>query len=438
MKKVNLITLGCPKNQVDSEYIEGIIQKDSKFKLTDKPEKAEIIIINTCGFIEDAKEESIETIIKAGKYKEEKKCEVLIVTGCLTQRYQDKIIDGIPEIDAILGTGNFDRIIEIINKTLSGEKLSEIDEPDFDYKSDLPRNIATSHYSYVKIAEGCNNHCSYCVIPQIRGGVNSRPIHDIYQEVVQLTEKGVKEIILVAQDITQYGIDIYQKSALVSLLKELVTIEDIHWLRLLYGYPERITKDLIEIISSQDIICDYLDIPIQHSEAGIRKKMGRKGTREDILNLINRLRDNIPKIALRTSLIVGFPGETETQFEELLDFVKEVKFERLGVFKYSREKGTEAAGFTDQVEDSVKERRYNKIMETQQNISLEKNKKLINRKLPVIIDEIYDDYTIARSEYDAPEIDNQIIINNTDFQTGDVIRCQITEAYEYDLIGEKI
>ncbi|MFW6016799.1 MAG: 30S ribosomal protein S12 methylthiotransferase RimO, partial [bacterium] len=387
---------------------------------------------------EDAKMESINTILEAAKYKEEGKCKALIVTGCLTQRYKNEITKEIPEIDAILGTGNFDKIVPTLNKVLSGDKIIQIENPDFDYRSDLPRKLTNNHYSYIKIAEGCNNNCSYCAIPEIRGKVKSRSIEDIYNEIKQLSNYGIKEIILIAQDITQYGIDIYQKPTLSSLLDEIVAIDNIEWIRLLYSYPERISDKLISLIKNEAKICNYLDLPIQHSSDKIRKYMGRKGTKKEILNLIQYLRTEINDITLRTSLIVGFPGETEKDFQDLKNFVKTVEFDRLGVFKYSQEEGTAAAKFSNQISPEVKEERYNEIMQLQQKISLKKNQKMIGKKIEVLIDEIFEDYSLGRSQYDSPEIDNQIIIHDTKLNPGDIIKCKITDAYEYDLIGEKI
>ncbi|MFW6281602.1 MAG: 30S ribosomal protein S12 methylthiotransferase RimO [bacterium] len=436
MIRVTLITLGCPKNQVDSEYMESMLKNE--FKIVKNSEEAEVIIINTCGFIEDAKQESIDTILEAARYKEEGNCRALIVTGCLTQRYKEKIINEIPEIDAILGTGNFDKIVTTVKKVLTGDKVNKIDSPDFDYRYDLPRNITNNHYTYIKIAEGCNNNCSYCAIPNIRGKVKSRPIEDIYKEIKNLNQTNIKEIILIAQDITQYGIDIYNDSALVSLLEKIVSLDNIKWIRLLYSYPERITQQLINLIKNESIICNYLDLPIQHSSNKIRKKMGRKGKRKEIIDLINTLRTEIEDISIRTSLIVGFPGETEKDFQDLKKFIKKIKFDRLGVFKYSREEGTAAANFNDQISSEIKEKRYDEIMKIQQEISLQKNKQYIGKNIQVLIDEIYKDYAVGRSQYDAPEIDNQIIIYNTELKPGDLIKCKITDAYEYDLIGEEI
>ncbi len=438
MIKVSFISLGCPKNQVDIEYMMGMLFDKPGFKEANDIMKADIIVINTCGFIEDAKKESIDTIIKASYYKEKGNCEGLIVTGCLTQRYKGKIMDEMPEIDAILGTGNFDQLADTIKSVIKGNKIKKIGNPAFDYKSELPRKLIDKHYSYVKIAEGCNNNCTYCSIPAIRGPLRSRTIEDIYQEVYKLGKQGVKEIILVAQDTTRYGIDIYNQPTLVKLLKKLVSINEIYWIRLMYTYPEHISKQLIEVIDQEEKICNYLDLPIQHSADKIRGKMNRDGNRKEIINLINKLREQIPDISLRTSLIVGFPGETPADFNNLINFVREIEFDRLGAFQYSKEEDTPAAKLPEQISQNVKEKRYNRLMKIQQKIVQKNNRKLIGKKFEVIIDECYNKYGFARSQYDAPEIDNQIYIYNDNLEIGDIIICKINDAYEYDLVGEKL
>ncbi|MFW6309043.1 MAG: 30S ribosomal protein S12 methylthiotransferase RimO [bacterium] len=438
MIKINMISLGCPKNQVDSEFMEGVLSEEVRFDLVEKADQADVIIINTCGFIEDAKQESIDTILNAGRLKEEGACEALIVTGCLTQRYKEEISDLIPEIDGMLGAGNYNQIAEIIENVLEDRKVNLVDQPNFDFDSSMPRRLNDSHYAYVKIAEGCNNRCSYCVIPDIRGPVTSRPIDDICQEIRNLVNNGVQEIILVAQDITQYGIDLYGEAALEKLLKQIIKLDKLPWIRLLYSYPERINDSLIQIIKENEEICNYLDLPIQHSSGRIRKLMSRQGSKEDIVNLIEKLRTEIPDIVLRTSLIVGFPGETESDFENLLNFVEQIKFDRLGVFKYSKEEGTPAAEMEAQVPENVKEERYNRIMSSQKEISRLRNEELVGEVLPVLIDEVQEDYVIGRTQYDAPEIDNQIIIHDSSAKIGEIICCQIKDAYEYDLIGEII
>ncbi|MGM0601714.1 MAG: 30S ribosomal protein S12 methylthiotransferase RimO [Bacillota bacterium] len=441
MIKYSLITLGCPKNEVDSQHMKGFLSEYSEFTETDDLKNAEVIIINTCGFIQDAKEESIETILNAAAYKENYNCRSLIVTGCLTQRYSSELIQEIPEIDSILGTGNFDEIVEVIKKSLVGHKNKNITEPGFDYRSDLPRKLDNDYFAYLKIAEGCNNNCTYCSIPKIRGPVKSRKIEDIVEEANNLAKRGIKELIVIAQDTTQYGVDIYGKSSLTPLLKELVKINEIKWIRILYSYPEFIEDDLIKLISEKEKICSYLDLPIQHSSNKIRKLMNRRGKRKDISNLINNLRNNIPDIVIRTSLIVGFPGESKKDFLDLKNFVEENEFDRLGVFKFSREEDTAAYNFPDQISEDIKEKRYEKIMEIQQQISLKKNRKLVGVSLEVVIEDIEDEYYLARSKYDAPEIDNQIYIEknsnqHSSLKIGDFVECKIKEAYEYDLIGE--
>lgn len=436
MIKIGLISLGCSKNQIDSELMLGNIDSRDDFEIVEDFYVADIIIVNTCGFIEDAKIESIETILEAARLRDSGNLKGIIVTGCLTQRYRDEILKEFPEVDAILGTGTFGEINNVIESVLNGERVSNIGNPAYSYKASLPRIITDSHFAYVKIAEGCNNNCTYCSIPKIRGPFYSRPIEDIKKEVKILTEQGVKEIILVAQDTTRYGEDIYGKPVLTDLLSRLLINKDIKWIRLMYSYPENISDDLINLISKEKRICSYLDLPIQHSCTKIRKLMNRRGSRIDLLRLIKKIRENIPDIVLRTSLIVGFPGEDNEAFQDLLEFVQEVNFDRLGVFKYSPEDGTAAANFKAQISEEIKVERYEKLMEIQQQIAYNNNQKLINKDLDVIIDEVNDQTSLARSEYDAPEIDNQIYINVNHLSKGDMVRCNIREAYEYDLIGE--
>ncbi|MGM0437578.1 MAG: 30S ribosomal protein S12 methylthiotransferase RimO [Bacillota bacterium] len=439
MYKVFFKTLGCPKNEVDSEYMSGSLKIQDNFKIVDKAKKSDVIVVNTCGFINDAKEESIETIFDAVYYKDNGYCSAVIVTGCLTQRYFEQIKKEIPEIDAILGTGNFDRIAEVIESVMNGNNIYEVsDDPSFDYKSSLPRNYSNEYTSYLKIAEGCNNNCTYCTIPKIRGRLNSRPIEDLVKEVKQMIDRGIKEIIIIAQDITQYGVDIYGESKLVSLLEKLVNLKGLKWIRLLYAYPERIDDKLINLIKKEDKICNYLDIPIQHSVEKIRKKMGRKGSSNELVNLIEKIRNKIPDIVLRTSLIVGFPQETENDFEQLVEFVKNMRFSRLGVFQFSREEGTPAFHMEGQIEEKTKELRFNKIMQIQQQISLENNKKLIGKKLEVLVIDKKDSYYLARSQYDAPEIDNQIYLEGESLSIGDFVKCKITGAKDYDLFATEI
>ena len=439
MIKVSFVTLGCPKNEVDTDYMMGITFNDNKYEYEENPINADVIVINTCGFIEDAKEESVDTILQAAKYKEDGIIDALIVTGCLTQRYKNELMDEIEEIDAVLGTGTFDQIKKTIDDVLESKKrFNRIDKPIFDFNQKLERFNTKNHYSYVKIAEGCNNNCSYCSIPFIRGPLNSRKMEDIIEEVKILVKNGTKEIILTAQDTTEYGKDLYGERKLVDLLKELVKIKEVKWIRLLYSYPEHINDKLIEVIKENDKICNYLDIPVQHSSNRIRKEMRREGTTEELLNVIEKLREEIPDIALRTSLIVGFPGETKDDFDNLKDFIKVVKFDRLGVFQYSQEEGTKAAKMEKQIDKKTKEKRYNKIMEIQQDISYNKNRKYIGKEIEVIIDEKIEDEFIGRTVYDAPEIDNTVYVRGKNINIGDIIKVKITDAFEYDLMGEKI
>jgi ribosomal protein S12 methylthiotransferase len=439
MLKVALMTLGCAKNEVDSEIMIGLLENVG-YQVTDDYQAAEVIIVNTCGFIADAKEESIENILQLAQYKEDGACELLVVTGCLAQGYSEELSSQMPEIDAMLGTGNFDEIINIIEEGLAGESKIEIDKPDFDYNDYLPETIIDDKNSaYVKIAEGCNNYCSYCLIPELRGDLRSRTIDSIVEEVKQLAEHGVKEINIIAQDVTQYGIDLAGKSKLVELLEELVQIGDIKWFRLLYAYPSHITDELIEIIAREDKICNYLDIPVQHADIEIREKMNRSGDKEQILEVINKFRTKIPDMTLRTSLIVGFPGETEENFQVLLDFIEEAQFDNLGAFTYSQEEGTPAAQMDCQIPEERKEERYQRVMNLQSNISYQRNQQWVGREVEVLVE----DYQLqeprimlGRSQREAPEeIDGLIFIKDTSAEIGEFITVEITEAHEYDLIG---
>jgi ribosomal protein S12 methylthiotransferase len=438
MIKYSLMTLGCPKNEVDSQHMNGFLRGEKDFKYTNDFKEAEVIVINTCGFIQDAKEESIETILTALEYKNKYKCRSVIVTGCLTQRYSEELKKDIPEIDAILGTSNFDKIAEVIRESLEGKKAGGIEEAGFDYSSSLPRELDNNVYAYLKIAEGCNNNCTYCSIPQIRGAVKSRSIEDIAAEAQRIAESGIKELIIIAQDTTQYGVDIYGRSALAPLLKRLAEVEGIKWIRVLYSYPEFITDEIIDVFAEEKKICNYFDLPIQHSSEKIRKLMNRKGTEADIANIINKIRNKIPDAKLRTSLITGFPGEDEKDFKQLKEFVKKYKFDRLGVFEFSREEGTAAYNFDNRVPEELKAERKEEIMQLQQEISLSKNQEFINRKIEVIIEDQDQENYLARSRYDSPEIDNQIYIpiENHKLQIGEIYQAVIKEAFHYDLIGE--
>ncbi len=438
MIRYSLMTLGCPKNEVDSQHMNGFLRGEKEFQYTASFEEAEVIIINTCGFIQDAKEESIETILAALEYKKQYNCKSVIVTGCLTQRYSEELEVEIPEIDAVLGTSNFDKIAEVIRESLEGRETGGIEEAGFDYSSSLPRELDNDIYAYLKIAEGCNNNCTYCSIPQIRGAVKSRSIADIKAEAEKIAESGIKEIIIIAQDTTQYGVDIYGRSALAPLLKKLAEVEGIEWIRVLYSYPEFITDEIIDVFAEEDKICNYFDLPIQHSSAKIRKLMNRKGNEEDIANIINKIRNKIPDAKIRTSLITGFPGEDEEDFKNLKEFVERYRFDRLGVFEFSREEGTAAYNVKNRVSEELKAERKEEIMQLQQEIALAKNRELVGRKIEVIIEDQDQENYLARSRYDSPEIDNQIYIPIEDhsLQLGEIYQAVIKEAFHYDLIGE--
>ncbi|TDX52931.1 30S ribosomal protein S12 methylthiotransferase RimO [Orenia marismortui] len=441
MSTIGLLSLGCAKNQVDSEIMLGLI-KDAGHEIIKSYSEAEVLIVNTCGFISDAKEESIESILELAKYKKAGNCKLLIVTGCLSQRYSKELEDEISEVDAIVGTGNFDKIVEIIDDAFGGKKRVEVVDPEFDYDRDLPRNNLTpQHTAYVKIAEGCNNFCSYCIIPQLRGDLKSRSIENIVKEVKKLSEQGVKEINIIAQDITQYGIDLYDESKLVELLKELLKIDGIKWFRLLYAYPSHLSEDLIEIIATEDRICNYLDLPVQHSDDEIRRKMNRGGSQEDVLATIKKLRDRIPDITLRTSLIVGFPGETEEQFDNLLSFIKEAQFDRLGAFTYSQEEGTPAAKMDCQIPEERKQERFERVMNLQQDISYERNQSWIAKEIQVLVEEVQSEdpkIMVGRTRRDAPDVDGVIYVEGSSAKIGDMIKVKVTDAYEYDLVGVEI
>lgn len=439
-EKVYLETLGCSKNQVDSEIMLGILDKH-EFILTHDQSEADVIVVNTCGFIESAKQESVDTILELGDLKKEGCCKVLIVTGCLAQRYSNELSEEIPEVDAFLGTTNFNEIAEIVNGVLgNGERVVSTASVDKAVQYDLPRILTTPSYSaYLKIAEGCDNLCTYCIIPKLRGKYRSRPIDRIVHEAKELAKKGTKELIIIAQDITRYGLDIYGNYQLVKLLDDLSHIEDIRWIRLQYSYPDIISDELIELMATNDKICNYIDMPIQHCNNEVLKRMNRRTTKEHILDVINKLRSRIPNIALRTSLIVGFPGETDEQFSELYDFVKEIEFDRLGVFTYSKEENTPAAKLTDQIPKDVKEDRRDQIMMIQKDLSFKKNMDKIGNIYDILIEEKVEDEDVyvGRTEFDAPEVDGVVYVSsNADIGIGEFVKAKIVDALEYDLIGE--
>ena len=439
-KSVFISTLGCSKNLVDSEVMLNILLENGLQKV-DSPRLADIAVINTCGFIESAKEESINEILEIAKYKQIGKLKYLIVTGCLSQRYSEELKKELPEVDSFLGTTSFEHIYNIIQGLELGENNSLILDINHDLKPDSKRSLLTEKYTaFLKIAEGCDNLCTYCIIPKLRGKYRSRKLEDIVKEAKELAASGVKEIIIIAQDTTKYGLDIYNEKSLPRLLRELNAIEDLNWIRFLYSYPEDIDLDLILAVKESDKVCSYFDMPIQHSHDQVLKRMNRKTTGKHIEDTIALIRAHIPEAVLRTTLITGFPGETDEEFDALYDFVKKIEFDRLGVFAYSKEEGTPAAIMSGQVAEEIKEERKNKIMQLQQEISLRKNQALIGKDFEVIIEkEIEPNLYEARSYRDVPEIDGIIYVKAlSSHNEGEFTKVTIKDAMEYDLLGDEI
>ena len=436
--KVLFISLGCDKNLVDSEEMLGILNSTG-YTFTDDEAQADAVIINTCCFINDAKEESINTILDVARLKESARCKSIIVTGCLAQRYKEEIIKEIPEVDALVGTDSYSEIAEVLEKVSKGEKALYF-EPSKVSTFNKERVVTTGGYfAYLKIAEGCDKNCTYCIIPKIRGNYRSFPMEDLLSQAEKLVLGGVKELILVAQETTNYGEDLYNKKMLPELLKELCKIKGLYWIRIMYCYPEEITDELIQVIKSEEKICNYLDIPIQHASDKILKKMGRRTNKKQLIDIITKLRKEIPDIALRTTLISGFPGETNEDHQELLEFVDEMEFERLGVFTYSKEEDTPAASMPRQVEEEVKSSRRDEIMELQQEIVFEKTESMIGRELMVMIEgKIVDENAyIGRTYMDAPNVDGNIFVTtDEDIISGEFASVKVTGAADYDLIGE--
>ena len=435
------ISLGCDKNLVDSEVMLGLL--DSKgYQIVDDETLADIIVVNTCCFIHDAKEESIQTILDMAQYKTEGRLKALVVTGCLAQRYQQEILEEIPEVDAVLGTTSYDKIVDAVEEALEGQGHVKMQDLDALPLVETKRLVTTGgHFAYLKIAEGCDKHCTYCIIPKIRGNYRSVPMERLIKEAQELAEQGVKELILVAQETTVYGMDLYGRKSLSKLLRELCKISGIRWIRILYCYPEEIDEELIQTIKEEPKICHYLDLPIQHASDGVLKRMGRRTSKAQLVEIIGRLRQEIPDITLRSTLITGFPGETKEQHEELMEFVDEMEFERLGVFTYSQEEDTPAAGFEDQVEEEVKEDRQAEIMELQQEIVFEQAESMIGREVLVMIEgKVADENAyVGRTYRDAPNVDGLIFVNTEEeLMSGDFARVRVTGAAEYDLIGELI
>lgn len=436
MYKVGFVSLGCPKNLTDTESMIGLL--GGEYEIVNDPMVADIIIVNTCGFIESAKQESIDTVLEMAQYKEKGRLKKLIVTGCLAQQYHGELLKEIPEADAVIGTGSYQDILKVVAKTLEGGRPEVIGDINGEIPENLPRVLATPKYSaYLKIAEGCDNHCTYCIIPFLRGKFRSRKEENILSEAKALAAGGVSEIILVAQDITCYGKDLYGKATLAELLKKLSEIDGIHWIRLHYCYPERVTDELIDEIAANPKICKYIDIPMQHASDKILKAMGRHVTKKQLYELTLKLREKIPDIVIRTTFITGFPGETEADFEELKECIKEMKFDKMGVFPFSCEEGTPAAKLGGQVAEEIKKKRADELMELQQEISLEKGQSKIGKTLEVLCErQLTDGRYEGRSGGDSPEIDGSVTFEGDNVKPGDYVNVLILDAGEYDLEGK--
>ena len=437
--KLLFISLGCDKNLVDSEFMIGMLTQEG-IELTDNEEDADIIIVNSCCFIGDAKEESINTILEMAEYRKHGKCKSLIVTGCLSQRYQDEVLKEIPEVDAILGTNSYDSIFEAVNETLDHHKYQNLHTLEGLPSLNTKRVVTTGgHFAYLKISEGCNKNCTYCVIPSVRGRYRSVPMEELAAQARELVAGGVKELILVAQETTLYGVDLYGKKSLHLLLDELNKIDGLFWIRIMYCYPEEIYEELIDSIIRNKKVCHYLDLPIQHCNDDILKRMNRKTTKQDIIDIANHLRERIPDITLRTTLICGFPGETAEAHEELMQFVNDMEFDRLGAFTYSPEEGTKAFDMPDQVDEETKAEWQADVMELQEEVIFDKNETLKGMETYAFIEgRVADENAyIGRTYRDAPNVDGYIFINtDEELMTGDIVKVKVVGAYEYDLIGE--
>lgn len=439
-QKVSMVSLGCPKNLVDAEVMLGVLSKQD-YEITTDEKDADVIIVNTCSFIKEAKQESIDAILDLAERKHDGRCHTLIVSGCLPQRYQEELAQELPEVDIFIGTGDYPRIAEILaEKGGSEAQLRYVGDPDYIYDESLPRlNSSPAWYSYLKIGEGCSNCCSYCIIPQLRGAYRSRPLDALVAEAEVLVARGVKEINVISQDITRYGSDMTDGSTLETLVRRLAAIDGLRWIRLLYAYPDGITDSLIELIRDEPKVCKYLDIPIQHISDPVLKAMKRRSSEQQIRDLIAKLRNRIPDITLRTSLIVGFPGETIDDFNSLMQFVEQTQFDRLGVFCYSREEGTPAAKMPEQVSERVKRERYRKLMRAQARLSFRRNRALIGQTEQVVVEGYSEETELllkGRSSRQAPDIDGQVYITAGTADVGDIVTLRITDSSDYDLIGE--
>ena len=439
MEKIAMVSLGCPKNRVDSEIILGLLG-ESGYRITEDEEQADIIIINTCTFIQQATDESIETILEYAAFKDNGSCRLLIVAGCLTQRYREKLKQELPEVDLFVGTGEYRRIADLIIDTKRTGRLLTADNMEYIYDHETPRLATTPfYYSYVKIAEGCSNSCTFCIIPQLRGDYRSRDIYSITEEVRKLADKGVKEFNIVAQDSTAYGRDLDSPQTLENLLENIVKIKKINWIRLLYCYPSLLTESLLDLIAAEKNILNYIDLPLQHIDDKILKAM-KRGSREGMVkDLVIKIKEKVPGVTIRSAFITGFPGEGEREFQNLYNFIKESEFDHLGIFKYSREDGTPAASMTGQVTEEVKEERYKKLMELQQEISLKNNMSKIGKTMKVLIEGYSEETELllqGRSVCQAPEIDGITYINDGYAERGEIKDVLITEAHPYDLVGK--
>lgn len=440
--KIGMVSLGCPKNLVDSEVMLGII-RDKKMEITNNPAEADLIIVNTCGFIESAKEESVNTVLQMAEYKNEGCCKYLIMTGCLSQRYADELFESMPEVDAVVGTDCFTDIAWIIDEVMAGKRVKHLQKLASKNVAMLPRMLTTPSYmAYLKIAEGCDNCCSYCIIPQLRGPYTSRPYEEVLAEAKALADSGVKELIVVAQDTTRYGEDLYGKLLLPKLLHDLHDLEGIQWIRVMYLYPNNFTDELIEAFATLDKVCKYIDIPLQHASDRLLDSMNRYDTRAQVETLLEKLRTRIPGITIRTTFIVGFPSETEEDFAELQDFMEKQRFENAGVFQYSQEEGTVAGAMPNQIAQEVKENRYHELMALQAGISEEIHQNREGEELDVLVegfDEENDKLAFGRSIHEAPDIDGNIFIEGAeDVQIGDIVRVRILQGFTYEMVGELI
>ena len=437
--KLALISLGCSKNLVDSEHYLGILSKRKGMELTSELSEADIVIVNTCGFIGDAKEESIETILEVSEFKETGNLKKLIVAGCLAQKYSEEILKELPEVDAVIGTGDIDKIEKVVDEILENKKVVETKNMTFLANANTERVLTTaSHTAYLKISEGCNRACTYCIIPQMRGRLRSRSIEDIVEEAKRLVASGVREINLLAQETTEYGIDLYGDKKLAALMKKLCKIEGLKWLRTYYMHPEYVTDELIEVMKSEEKICKYFDVPIQHVSDNILRNMARAKSGEQIKDVLNRIRKAIPEATIRTTLIVGFPGETEENFQELMDYVREFEFDYAGVFKYSREEDTVAYNLPNQVPEEIKEKRYAELVNLQSEIAERKNRRLLGEEIEVMIDGVSSEseYLLeGRTRGQALEIDGKVLTTDGTAKPGEIVKVKFEQNFEYDFVG---